>query len=103
MEPTTKFGPFDIPDDLILKILENLPAKSLLIFRSVSKHWRSLIAHPRFVDNHRLRSYNRPGGIKILIEREGQGGGEGVMLVDLEGNTSRVPRPPGVPFVSGAG
>ncbi|KAL3834676.1 hypothetical protein ACJIZ3_009412 [Penstemon smallii] len=35
-------------DDLLIVILLRLPIKSLLRFKSVSKHWQSLIANPKF-------------------------------------------------------
>ncbi|XP_065871766.1 F-box protein At5g07610 [Euphorbia lathyris] len=35
-------------DDLLLQILVRLPIKSLLKFKSVSKHWLSLITNPHF-------------------------------------------------------
>ncbi|KAI3756925.1 hypothetical protein L6452_04457 [Arctium lappa] len=35
-------------DDLITQILRRLPVTSILQFKSVSKHWRSLLSHRRF-------------------------------------------------------
>ncbi|KAK1576636.1 hypothetical protein Q3G72_015448 [Acer saccharum] len=35
-------------DDLLTEIPKNLPVKSLLRFKTVSKHWHSLIASPHF-------------------------------------------------------
>ncbi|WCJ36433.1 F-box family protein [Euphorbia peplus] len=35
-------------EDLILEILSRLPVKSLMKFKSVSKHWLSLITNPNF-------------------------------------------------------
>ncbi|TXG70550.1 hypothetical protein EZV62_005485 [Acer yangbiense] len=35
-------------DDLLTEILKHLPVKSLLRFKSVSKHWHSLISSPHF-------------------------------------------------------
>ncbi|WRX24799.1 F-box domain - like 10 [Theobroma cacao] len=40
------------PQDLLLSILATLPAKSLLRFRCVSKHWRSLIINLGFIEQH---------------------------------------------------
>ncbi|KAE9449164.1 hypothetical protein C3L33_18939, partial [Rhododendron williamsianum] len=42
----TVFSQF--PDEIILWILSKLPAKSLLRFRCVSKHWSYLISDPSF-------------------------------------------------------
>ncbi|XP_074378718.1 F-box protein At2g21930-like [Apium graveolens] len=41
-----------IPDDLLMNILRRLPVKTLLRFKSVSKHWLSFITNPTFVDSH---------------------------------------------------
>ncbi|KAK6288827.1 hypothetical protein POUND7_000368 [Theobroma cacao] len=40
------------PKDLLLSILATLPAKSLLRFKCVSMHWRSLIINPYFIEQH---------------------------------------------------
>ncbi|XP_022744233.1 putative F-box protein At2g02030 [Durio zibethinus] len=40
------------PQDLLLSILATLPAKSLFRFKSASKHWRSLITNPDFIEQH---------------------------------------------------
>ncbi|KAI3758072.1 hypothetical protein L6452_05619 [Arctium lappa] len=42
----------ELPDEVIRDILSRLPVKSLLQFRSVSKHWRGLIADTHFVKSH---------------------------------------------------
>ncbi|GLT97766.1 hypothetical protein SLE2022_153150 [Rubroshorea leprosula] len=44
--------PVTIPLDLISEILVRLPAEGLLRFRSVSKHFRSLLTDPEFVHKH---------------------------------------------------
>ncbi|XP_074378712.1 F-box protein At2g21930-like [Apium graveolens] len=41
-----------IPDDLIINILQRLPVKTLLRFKTVSKRWLSLISDPSFVYSH---------------------------------------------------
>ncbi|KAL6517862.1 hypothetical protein OROMI_033563 [Orobanche minor] len=38
--------------DLIMEILERLPVKSLLRFKSVSKAWQQLILNPQFIAKH---------------------------------------------------
>lgn len=35
-------------DDLLIEILRRLPAKSIIQFKSVSKHWRSLLSQRHF-------------------------------------------------------
>ncbi|XP_021283012.1 putative F-box protein At2g02030 [Herrania umbratica] len=40
------------PEDLLLSILATLPTKSLLRFKCVSMHWRSLIINPYFIEQH---------------------------------------------------
>lgn len=47
-------------DDLLTEIFLRLPVKSLLRFKCVSKHWRSLITHPYF---HRRRRKKPVSGI----------------------------------------
>ncbi|KAK9949279.1 hypothetical protein M0R45_004812 [Rubus argutus] len=37
-----------LPEDIIVKILSNLPVKSLIRFRCVSKRWLSIVADPQF-------------------------------------------------------
>lgn len=54
--------------DILTQILLCLPVKSLLIFKSVSKKWLSLISDPYFAKNHTLRnrSFKIPG---LFIEK----------------------------------
>ncbi|KAI7986276.1 F-box/kelch-repeat protein [Camellia lanceoleosa] len=40
------------PDEIMVEILQRLPAKSLIKFRSVSKSWCSLITNPNFINTH---------------------------------------------------
>ncbi|XP_073284002.1 F-box/kelch-repeat protein At3g06240-like [Primulina huaijiensis] len=42
----------DLPEDLLIQILLNLPVKSLVRFRCVSKHWCNLIRSPEFINMH---------------------------------------------------
>ncbi|KAG5527800.1 hypothetical protein RHGRI_028670 [Rhododendron griersonianum] len=44
------------PDDVLIDILSWLPAKSILRFKSVSKHWYSLIQNPSFISLHRAHA-----------------------------------------------
>ncbi|KAI5680142.1 hypothetical protein M9H77_01369 [Catharanthus roseus] len=45
-----------LPEEMIFEILTRLPVKSLMRFKSVSKSWNSIIAHPSLADAHRSRS-----------------------------------------------
>ncbi|XP_027099218.1 putative F-box protein At1g32420 [Coffea arabica] len=56
-----------IPDDILVQILEKLPAKPLLRFKSVSKSWYSIIEDQEFADGFRLRSHNR--GTNLLVRK----------------------------------
>ncbi|XP_059655597.1 putative F-box protein At5g62060 isoform X2 [Cornus florida] len=55
-----------IPLQIILEILKELPVKSLLRFRCVSKLWCSTIDDPIFIDTHQTRSHTRPHGTNTL-------------------------------------
>ncbi|GMQ11310.1 hypothetical protein CsSME_00053983 [Camellia sinensis var. sinensis] len=44
------------PDEIMVEILQRLPAKSLIKFRSVSKSWCSLITNPNFINTHLTHS-----------------------------------------------
>ncbi|KAK6128962.1 hypothetical protein DH2020_037305 [Rehmannia glutinosa] len=52
-----------LPPEIVEEILCNLPTKSLIRFRCVSKSWRSLISEHRFVRKHLSRAAQQ----KILI------------------------------------
>ncbi|KAI3888200.1 hypothetical protein MKX03_012079 [Papaver bracteatum] len=46
-----------VSDDLVMEILSILPVKSLMRFKSVCKHWSSLIKHDRrFADLHHINN-----------------------------------------------
>ncbi|KAM7460951.1 hypothetical protein LguiA_029072 [Lonicera macranthoides] len=57
-----------LPEEIIFQILKELPVKTLVRFRAVSKLWCSIIDDPFFVDSHRTRSHTRNGGIRILCQ-----------------------------------
>ncbi|KAL7229422.1 hypothetical protein ACSBR2_008016 [Camellia fascicularis] len=49
--------------DLLNQILLYLPIRSLLRFKSVSKHWLSLITHPHFLHLRTTQPNPRPSGL----------------------------------------
>ncbi|XP_060215847.1 F-box protein At2g23160-like [Lycium barbarum] len=57
-------------DDIVMKILIFLPAKSLMRFKCVSKAWNALIRDPNFVKSHNARSQARRSAIHLLFELE---------------------------------
>ncbi|KAM7464974.1 hypothetical protein LguiB_012536 [Lonicera macranthoides] len=61
-------SPIAVPEEIVFEILKELPAKTLVRFRAVSKLWCSILDDPIFVDSHRTRSHTRIGGIRILCQ-----------------------------------
>nr|XP_011467719.1 PREDICTED: F-box protein At5g07610-like isoform X2 [Fragaria vesca subsp. vesca] len=47
-------------EELLTEILLRVPAKPLLRFKCVSKHWLSLISDPKFRHRHTLQNPNSP-------------------------------------------
>ena len=47
-------------EEILTNILLRLPVKSLLICKSVSKYWRSIISRPSFVESHLIQSQHNP-------------------------------------------
>ena len=41
-----------LPVELVVEILSRLPVKSLLLFKSVCKSWKTLISDPKFAQTH---------------------------------------------------
>ncbi|KAM7460961.1 hypothetical protein LguiA_029082 [Lonicera macranthoides] len=74
-----------IPQILVFEILKELPVKTLIRFRAVSKLWCSIIDDPIFIDSHRTRSYTRTGGISILCQHLQKNGRLTVYSTDPEG------------------
>nr|GEY33337.1 putative F-box domain-containing protein [Tanacetum cinerariifolium] len=62
-----------IPFDMQSKIIERLPVKSLIQFRSVSKQWMSFIDNPKFIKNYhgldRVLEFRNSG--EVVIELAG--------------------------------
>ncbi|XP_058187755.1 F-box protein CPR1-like [Rhododendron vialii] len=58
-----------LPEDVLMDILSRMPAKSLLQWKSVSKHWYSLIRNPKFISLHHTRA--KPGEILFLTRQVG--------------------------------
>lgn len=59
MGKRTKRQTLDFPQDIIYEILTNLPVKSLLRFKCVSKPWRCSISSKQFVREHLRKSNTR--------------------------------------------
>lgn len=86
-----KFGKvrsFFIPSAIFYLICLELPIKSLLKFKCVSKEWNSLMEEHEFIDSHRLRSRIRPGGLRFRKLRVGPGkyGSPVLLIMNSDGN-----------------
>ncbi|KAI3783308.1 hypothetical protein L1987_42386 [Smallanthus sonchifolius] len=57
----------DFPDDIIRDILSRLPVKSLLQFRCVSKHFRSIISDAHFIKSHLKKAESLSTHHRILV------------------------------------
>ncbi|KAM7460953.1 hypothetical protein LguiA_029074 [Lonicera macranthoides] len=76
-----------IPEEIVFQILKELPVKTLIRFRAVSKLWCSIIDDPIFIDSHRARSYTRTGGISILCQNLQNSGRLRIYFTDPEGGS----------------
>lgn len=56
-----------LPDDVVELILERLPVKSLLRFRSVSKKWKSEIDSPSFQERQLIRRRQSRGPDALFV------------------------------------
>ncbi|CAH1427893.1 unnamed protein product [Lactuca virosa] len=61
----------NFPDSLLIEILARLPVKSIFSFKSVCKHWQTLISHPSFCRFYYsiLNSSSRPFRILFRYAR----------------------------------
>ncbi|KAL5709438.1 hypothetical protein ACHQM5_020126 [Ranunculus cassubicifolius] len=50
----------NIPHEIVVEILTNLPTKSLMKFKCVSKLWHSVLTDPTFIKKHLNRSIETP-------------------------------------------
>lgn len=57
-----------ISDDIIMDILTRLPARCVMRFRCVSKHWCSLTHNPHFIDTHLRRAQRHTPS--VVVEEE---------------------------------
>ncbi|XP_058755920.1 F-box/kelch-repeat protein At3g23880-like [Vicia villosa] len=60
-------SPVVLPNDLISEVLSILPVKSILRFKCVSNHWRTLISDHAFVKLHIKRSKTRIPFLTLVI------------------------------------
>ncbi|KAL7081648.1 hypothetical protein ACP275_14G051800 [Erythranthe tilingii] len=56
-----------LPEEIIEEILSNLPVKSLLRFKCVSKRWRFLISSKQFTEHHLKKSRTNLSHQKLII------------------------------------
>ncbi|WOG85776.1 hypothetical protein DCAR_0104969 [Daucus carota subsp. sativus] len=49
----------ELPDSMLMEILQKLPLKSIFCFKSVSKHWFSLISNPKFAKSYTLQIFTK--------------------------------------------
>ncbi|CAH1427895.1 unnamed protein product [Lactuca virosa] len=56
----------NFPDSLLIEILARLPVKSIFSFKSVCKHWQTLISHPSFCRFYYSILNSSPRSIRIL-------------------------------------
>lgn len=77
--------------DMLTQILLRLPVKSLLVFKSVSKHWFSLISDPFFCNKY--NKFQKSLSIRGLHTREylSCGVSSRLQYVPLDGSTSSAP------------
>ncbi|XWS60128.1 hypothetical protein CRYUN_Cryun07bG0007800 [Craigia yunnanensis] len=73
-------------DDILTLILLCLPLKSLLKFKTVSKHWLSLITDPRFSPKHNSRTISG-----LVVRRLSDQTNAEYDLINLSPNPSRAP------------
>ncbi|KAL8026522.1 hypothetical protein ABFX02_14G033600 [Erythranthe guttata] len=57
----------NLPEEIIYKILPNLPVKSLLRFKCVSKQWRSIISSKEFIKEHLKKASTNPNCTHHMI------------------------------------
>ncbi|KAL7109418.1 hypothetical protein ACP275_06G174300 [Erythranthe tilingii] len=60
-------NPF-LPEEILLEIFSQLPAKSIVKYRSLSKKWRTLLSTTNFVKSHLARKPNQESFIFISSE-----------------------------------
>ncbi|XP_071699662.1 F-box protein At5g07610-like [Rutidosis leptorrhynchoides] len=58
-------------DDLLIEILLRLPVNSILVFKSVSKRWYSIITDPKFTLHHRSTIPKLDPASGLYIEQPG--------------------------------
>uniref|UniRef100_A0A7N0VDM0 F-box domain-containing protein n=1 Tax=Kalanchoe fedtschenkoi TaxID=63787 RepID=A0A7N0VDM0_KALFE len=56
----------ELPDELVYSILLNLPPKTLLRFRSVSKRWNDIITSRAFAKHHCMNARSKPRADHLL-------------------------------------
>lgn len=57
-----------LPDELVTQVLVRLPVKTLLVCKSVSKPWLSLISNPNFIKSHLHYVINNNNNNPMLLD-----------------------------------
>ncbi|KAI9127415.1 hypothetical protein K1719_001974 [Acacia pycnantha] len=81
-----------LSEEIIINILKRLPAKSLVRFQCVSKHWKSLIKNPSFTAEHLHHSTHQ--NPCLLFEPIDHKGTLNLHLLDCEMQLRRAPNHP---------
>ncbi|OMP00776.1 hypothetical protein COLO4_12376 [Corchorus olitorius] len=59
----------ELPEEICMEILERLPVKSLIRFKTVCKPWKYLINSPDFMERHADRSATNHSKLGIVLEK----------------------------------
>ncbi|GKB10545.1 SGNH hydrolase-type esterase domain-containing protein [Tanacetum coccineum] len=86
--------------DLLIEILLRLPVLSLLLFKSVSKHWFRIIRTPDFIFRHRSENPNLNAPFGLLIRRINTKPNS--IEYDLESFDNRIPSKRSIVFTLGS-
>ncbi|XP_054778505.1 putative F-box protein At3g16210 [Prosopis cineraria] len=89
-----------LPQEIIRNVLIRLPAKSIIRFRCVCKHWKNLFKNPSFIADHLHHSRNR--NPYLLFQRNGRANPLNLYLLDCEMKVCEFPNAPLIGSLLGA-